>query len=77
MRASSALGVVHSDICSPFENPTWVDNKYFITFVDEFTRIIWLYTIKLKSEVLDVLITLCTTTLNNDLIRDNTTKSTT
>jgi hypothetical protein len=40
MRASSALGVVHSDICGPFENPTWVDNKYFITFVDEFTRII-------------------------------------
>ncbi|MCH84599.1 retrovirus-related pol polyprotein from transposon tnt 1-94, partial [Trifolium medium] len=52
MRANSALGVIHSDICGPFENPTLAGNKYFITFVDEYTRMIWLYTIKLKSEAL-------------------------
>jgi hypothetical protein len=54
MRSHSPLGVVHSDICGPFENATLAGNKYFITFVDEFTRMIWLYTIKLKSEALDV-----------------------
>jgi transposase InsO family protein len=29
-------------------------SKYFITFVDEHTRMMWLYTIKLKSEALEV-----------------------
>ncbi|KAK2443673.1 putative mitochondrial protein [Trifolium repens] len=54
MRASDALGVIHSDICGPFEVATLSGNKYFITFVDEYTRMIWLYTIKLKSEALEV-----------------------
>jgi len=53
-RASEALQVVHSDICGPFEVPSLGDSKYFITFVDEFTKMIWLYTIKLKSEALDI-----------------------
>jgi transposase InsO family protein len=54
MRSSNPLGVVHSDICGPFGNANLAGNKYFITFVDEFTRMIWLYTIHLKSEALDV-----------------------
>ncbi|CAJ2667520.1 unnamed protein product [Trifolium pratense] len=29
-------------------------SKYFITFVDEYSRMIWLYTLKLKSEALEV-----------------------
>jgi hypothetical protein len=53
-RASEALQVVHSDVCGPFEVPSLGGSKYFITFVDEFTRMLWLYTIKLKSEVFDV-----------------------
>ena len=53
-RASEALQVVHSDICGSFEVPSLGGSKYFITFVDEFTRMIWLYTIKLKSEALDI-----------------------
>jgi len=51
-RASEALRVVHYDICGPFEVPSLGGSKYFITFIDEFTRMIWLYTIKLKSEAL-------------------------
>jgi len=53
-RASEALQVVHSDICGPFEVPSLGGSKYFITFIDEFTRMIWLYTIKLKSEALEI-----------------------
>jgi transposase InsO family protein len=53
-RASEALQVVHSDVCGPFEVPSLGGSKYFVTFVDEFTRMMWLYTIKLKSEVFDV-----------------------
>lgn len=30
-------------------------SKYFITFVDEYTRMLWLYTIKIKSKALEVI----------------------
>ncbi|GAU42828.1 hypothetical protein TSUD_185870 [Trifolium subterraneum] len=53
-RASVALRVIHSDICGPFETPSLGGSKYFITFVDEYTRMLWLYTVKLKSEALNV-----------------------
>ena len=53
-RSKTALEVIHSDICGPFEVPTIRGSKYFITFVDEHTRMLWLYTIKLKSEALEV-----------------------
>jgi len=45
---------VHFYIWGSFEIPTIGEIKYFITFVDEYTRMLWLYTIKLKSEALDV-----------------------
>jgi len=47
-RASVAVQVVHSYICGLFEVASLGGSKYFMTFVDEFTRMIWLYTIKLK-----------------------------
>lgn len=51
-RAPTALHVVHSDACGPIQTPSLGDNRYFVTFVDEYTRKIWLYLIKVKSEVL-------------------------
>ncbi|KAK2405219.1 hypothetical protein QL285_054482 [Trifolium repens] len=53
-RSCAALEVIHSDICGPFEVPSLGGSKYFITFVDEFTRMMWLFTIKFKSEALAV-----------------------
>jgi len=53
-RSKAALEVLHSDICGPFEVPTIGGSKYFITFEDEHTRMLWLYTIKLNSETLEV-----------------------
>ena len=50
MRAKVVIEVVHSDIFGPFEVPSFGGNKYFITFVDEFRRMIWLYLLKFKSE---------------------------
>lgn len=32
--------IVHSDICRPFEVPCLGGNHYFISFVDEFSRMI-------------------------------------
>ncbi|XP_050878847.1 uncharacterized protein LOC127082663 [Lathyrus oleraceus] len=51
LRAKHALGVVHFDVCGKFLVPSLVGNKYFVSFVDEFKRITWLYLIKFKHEV--------------------------
>ena len=50
-RAKHALCVVHSDVCGPFSVPSLGGNKYFVPFVDEFTRMMWVSLIKFKHEV--------------------------
>lgn len=45
---------MHSDVCGPFEVPSLEGNKCFIYFVDETTRMMWLYLIKAKNEAFDV-----------------------
>ena len=50
-RAKEPLGVVCSDVCGPIEPCTYGENLYFVIFVDEFTRMLWVYPIKRKSEV--------------------------
>ena len=54
MRAKGLLKVVYSDVCGPFEELSLGKNKYFVTFIDEYSRMIWLYLIKAKSEVFSV-----------------------
>jgi len=49
-RSKELLNVVYSDVCGPLEVPSLGGNKYFISFVDEFSRKLWLYLIKAKSE---------------------------
>ncbi|MCH88103.1 copia-type polyprotein, partial [Trifolium medium] len=53
-RASNQLEVINSDVCGPFEVPSLGGNKYFISFVDEFSKMMWIYLIKAKSESFDV-----------------------
>lgn len=50
-RATHDLGVVHYDVCGPFEVTSVGGNKYFVSFVDEFTRMTWITLIKFKQEV--------------------------
>ena len=50
-RAKHALEVVHSDVCGPFPVPSLGGKKYFVSFVDEFTRMAWVTLIKFKHEV--------------------------
>ncbi|CAL0302269.1 unnamed protein product [Lupinus luteus] len=52
-RAIDLLHVVYSDVCGPFEVPSLGGNRYFVSFVDEFSRKKWIYLIKAKSEVFD------------------------
>lgn len=48
------LEVVYSDVCGPFEVESLGGNKYFVSFVDEFSRMLWIYLIKTKDEVFSV-----------------------
>jgi hypothetical protein len=51
--ASGPLQLVHSDLCGPFSSPSFSGCKYFLTFIDDFSRRTWVYFLKLKSEVFD------------------------
>ena len=52
-RSSNPFEIVHSDIWGPVLE-SYDGFKYFVTFVDDFTRITWLYLLKFKSKVLYV-----------------------
>ena len=45
-RASRNLGLIHSDLCGPIPIPSANGNKYIITFIDDFTRMCWVYLLK-------------------------------
>jgi hypothetical protein len=47
------LHLVHSDLCGPLSSPSFYGCKYFLTFIDDFSRRTWVYLLKLKSEVFD------------------------
>jgi hypothetical protein len=51
--ASGPLQLVHSDLCGPLSSPSFSRCKYFLTFIDDFSRCTWVYFLKLKSEVFD------------------------
>jgi transposase InsO family protein len=44
------LQLVHSDICGPLETPSLSGVVYFITFIDDYSRKMWVYFLKHKSE---------------------------
>jgi len=46
--------VIYSDVCGPFEVKSLGGNSYFVSFIDEFTRKIWIYLIKQKNEVFNI-----------------------
>ncbi|KAL4271146.1 hypothetical protein GQ457_13G013270 [Hibiscus cannabinus] len=47
-RASEKLQLVHTDICRPHRTLSLGGNKYFILFIDDFTRMTWVYFLKEK-----------------------------
>ena len=49
-RASKLLELVHSDVNGPIEVPSLGGSRYFVTFIDDFSRCTTLYTMKAKSE---------------------------
>nr|KYP33098.1 Retrovirus-related Pol polyprotein from transposon TNT 1-94 [Cajanus cajan] len=53
-RANAPFSIVHSDVWGPAPIPTHNGMRWFVTFVDDCTRMTWLYLLKHKSDVCDI-----------------------
>src|SRR5215475_1568408 len=51
-RASGALDLVHSDICGPMRTRTSGGRRFFITFIDDYSRKAFVYFLSAKNEAL-------------------------
>jgi transposase InsO family protein len=56
-RATQLLELVHSDICGPMQVNSLGGKKYFITFIDDFSRVMVVRTIAKKSEAFESFLT--------------------
>ncbi|KAK2440889.1 putative mitochondrial protein [Trifolium repens] len=52
MRAKQVLAVVYNDVCGPFDTLSLGGSRYFVSFIDEFSRMMWIHLMKSKDEVL-------------------------
>ena len=52
-QASRNLGLIHSDLLGPMPVPSTNGNKYIRTFIDDITRMCWVYLLKAKSQAFD------------------------
>lgn len=50
-KAKRPLELVHTDVCGPITPMSTGQNRYFLTFIDDFSRKTWIYFLKRKSEV--------------------------
>jgi transposase InsO family protein len=50
--ATKILQLVHSDVCGPFRTTSLGGARYFVTFIDDFSRKTWIYFLAHKSQVL-------------------------
>lgn len=44
------LQLVHSDVFGPVKQPSISGNRYMVTFIDDFSRYVWVFFMKDKSE---------------------------
>ena len=51
-RSDHPLELIHSDVCGKIGTRSLSGGEYFVTFVDDHTRHVWVYILKHKSEVL-------------------------
>lgn len=55
-RASTFLELVHSDVCGPMSVKSIGGSRYFVTFIDDFSRKVFVYMLANKSQVYDTFI---------------------
>ena len=51
---STPLQLVHSDLCGPLPIVSFSSFKYFLTFIDDYSKGTWVYFFKLETEVFDM-----------------------
>ena len=54
LRKAEPLQLVHSDVCGPMPVVSMGGAQYFVTFIDDFSRKVWVYSLKRKDQVLSV-----------------------
>jgi transposase InsO family protein len=52
-KANKTLELVHTNVCGPIKPMSTGKNRYFLTFIDDFSRKTWVYFLKRKSEELN------------------------
>ena len=50
-RAEHPLELVHTDVCGKIGSQSLAGGEYFVSFIDDHTRHVWIYILKHKSEV--------------------------
>nr|GEZ27716.1 hypothetical protein [Tanacetum cinerariifolium] len=53
-RKENILDLVYSDVCGPIKTQTVGGSRYFVTFIDDHSRKLWVYTLRTKDQVLYV-----------------------
>ena len=50
-KASNKLQLIHTDVGGPQRTPSLKGSHYYISFIDDLTKMCWIYFLKFKSEV--------------------------
>lgn len=50
-RKPHVLDLVHYDVCGPMTTSTLGGTRYFLTFIDDHSRKVWMYALKTKDRV--------------------------
>jgi hypothetical protein len=53
VESKKRLQLVHSDVAGPMKTESFGGTRYFVTFIDDYSRCVTVYPITHKSEVLD------------------------
>ena len=53
-RTKGILDYVHTDVWGPSKNASLGGKHYYVSFIDDFSRRVWVYTMKHKDEVLEI-----------------------
>ena len=53
LKKSDLLELMHFDVCSPLKVKSFIGALYFVTFIDDCSRKLWVYALKTKDQVLE------------------------
>nr|KYP76032.1 Retrovirus-related Pol polyprotein from transposon TNT 1-94 [Cajanus cajan] len=53
-RAMSPFDVIHSDVWGPSRIPSLLGHRYYVTFIDDFSRCTWIFLMKNRSELFNI-----------------------